>query len=107
MSLGSFAAAIQKQIGAVNVGSVFAQLQSAAMGGAAMGDIQKMATIAFASLGVVGAARLLGAGSKSFGQGADFEQTEWKVWERKSRIDSNPKLVNKMVRPISVLNKRH
>jgi len=94
---GSLASAIQSLIKTVNVGSVFAQLQSAAMGGTAMGEIQKMATIAFASLGVVGAVRLIGAGYKPFGQGPDFEQAEWKSWERKSRIRSTPELVNRML----------
>ena len=104
--IGSFAAAIQKQIGAVNVGSVFAQLQSAAMGGTAMGEIQKMATVAFAGLGVVGAARLIGAGSQPLGQEADFEQVEWKAWEAKSRTNPSPELGKKMVRVMLVVRKR-
>ncbi|KAF8607371.1 hypothetical protein BDV93DRAFT_520244 [Ceratobasidium sp. AG-I] len=94
---GSFAAAIQRWIGTINAGSVFAQLQSAAMNGAAMGDIQKMATAAFTSLAIAGAAKLIGAGFKPFHQATDFERMEWKAWERQSRIDSTPELVNRML----------
>ncbi|KAF8607370.1 hypothetical protein BDV93DRAFT_520241 [Ceratobasidium sp. AG-I] len=93
---GSIAAAIQRNMGAVNVGSVFAQLQSAAMRGASLPEIDKMANVAFAALSAAGAASLIGAGSKPLGLATDFEQVEWKTWEKTSRIDYTPELMNKM-----------
>ncbi|KAF8607372.1 hypothetical protein BDV93DRAFT_520245 [Ceratobasidium sp. AG-I] len=94
---GSLAAAVQRQIGAISAGSVFAHLQSAAMGGAVMGVIQRIATRAFVGLGIAGAATFIGASSHLLGQETHFEQVAWKVWERKSQTDSTPELVNQMM----------
>lgn len=94
----SFAAAIQSRIGNVQVGSVFAQLQSAAMGGTAMAVLRQTATVAFVGLGIAGATGgLIGIGSKTLGLETGFKTVEWKSWEENSRIDSTPELVDKML----------
>ncbi|QRV98990.1 interferon-induced 6-16 family protein [Ceratobasidium sp. AG-Ba] len=93
---GSIASFIQANMGSINAGSIFAQLQSAAMGGATLAQLQQMATVAFAGLGAAGGSGLLGAGLRSFGQNADFGPAEWRAWESESRIPYSVELVNKM-----------
>ncbi|ESZ91787.1 hypothetical protein SBOR_7825 [Sclerotinia borealis F-4128] len=76
---GSTAAAWQSSIGLIEVGSVFAWCQSAAMGGAAVGGI--------IGAGVGGAGLLAGATSLGALDGADFNSSELKerfraAWNR-------------------------
>lgn len=86
--IDSIAAVIQSKIGSVQAGSVFAQLQSAAMGGAAMKVIQRLATIAFTHL--LGAAAIGAVAYKlleASGNPTDFKVEEWKIWELESRVN--------------------
>ncbi|KAG8702124.1 hypothetical protein FRC09_004935, partial [Ceratobasidium sp. 395] len=95
---GTIASLVQKQLGTIGAGSVFAQLQSAAMGGVVLGEIQKMATIGFAGLGAIGATSLIGANTKPLGQTTDFEPAEWRNWEMGSRIEYNSELAKRLER---------
>ncbi|KAG9092492.1 hypothetical protein FRC06_011905 [Ceratobasidium sp. 370] len=95
---GSIAALVQGQLGTISAGSAFAQLQSAAMGGAAIVELQKITTVAFAGLGAIGAASLLGAGSDPLGRAPDFEPTEWRNWEKGSRVAYNAELADRTAR---------
>ncbi|KAG9085418.1 hypothetical protein FRC07_013382, partial [Ceratobasidium sp. 392] len=95
---GSIAALVQKHIATISAGSVFSQLQSAAMGGAVIAEIQKMATIGFAGLGALGASSLIGANVKPLGQTTDFEPTEWRNWEKESRVVYSAEMADRLAR---------
>ncbi|QRV98988.1 interferon-induced 6-16 family protein [Ceratobasidium sp. AG-Ba] len=93
---GSIAALIQKAAGSIKMGSTFAQLQSAAMGGAAVGELQNIATLAFAGLGIIGGTNLLGATRLSLSQATGFEPVEWRDWEAESRVAYSAEIASKM-----------
>lgn len=95
---GSIASVVQKKLGSIAVGSTFAQLQSAAMGGASMIELQKIANLAFAGLSIAGGTGLLGASRQPFGQAADFEPVEWRRWEAESRTAYSTEMGNNMDR---------
>ncbi|KAF8607346.1 hypothetical protein BDV93DRAFT_603956 [Ceratobasidium sp. AG-I] len=95
---GSIAEMIQRKIAAANVGPVFAQLLSAAMGGAPLHEIEEMAKLAFPALSAVGVSNLVEAGSKPLGEAKDFDRAEWKAWEDISRVDYTPEPLDKMSR---------
>ncbi|KAG8744523.1 hypothetical protein FRC10_009975 [Ceratobasidium sp. 414] len=95
---GSIAALVQKHLGTVSAGSVFAQLQSAAMGGAVMVELQKITTTAFAGLGAIGVTSLLGAAINPLGQATDFELAEWRNWEKGSRVAYGAELADRTAR---------
>ncbi|QRW13537.1 interferon-induced 6-16 family protein [Ceratobasidium sp. AG-Ba] len=93
---GSIAALIQKAAGSIKMGSTFAQLQSAAMSGATIVELQNIATLAFAGLGIIGGTNLLGAIGLSLSQATDFEPVEWRDWEAESRVAYSAEIASKM-----------
>ncbi|QRV84958.1 interferon-induced 6-16 family protein [Ceratobasidium sp. AG-Ba] len=93
---GSIAALIQKAAGSIKMGSTFAQLQSAAMSGATIVELQNIATLAFAGLGIIGGTNLLGAIALSLSQATDFEPVEWRDWEAESRVAYSAEIASKM-----------
>ncbi|CAE6417290.1 unnamed protein product [Rhizoctonia solani] len=83
----TIASSMQRQINPVQIGSMFSKLQSAAMGGAATAELHKLANVAVTGLIGVGAAKLVGAGVKPFGQSTDFDPREWRKWESEAKFD--------------------
>ncbi|CAE7185412.1 unnamed protein product [Rhizoctonia solani] len=83
----TIAAAMQRRINPIQIGSMFSKLQSAAMGGAAIGELHKIANVAITGLIGAGAIKLVGAGVKPFGQSTDFDPREWRTWESESKVD--------------------
>ncbi|CAE6477353.1 unnamed protein product [Rhizoctonia solani] len=79
----TIAAAVQRVINPVQLGSVFARFQSAAMGGAALGELRNIAHIVITGLIGVGVGGLI---DKPHGHSAHVQK--WRNWESESRIDA-------------------
>ncbi|CAE6487145.1 unnamed protein product [Rhizoctonia solani] len=92
----TIAAAMHRKVNPVQIGSMFSKLQSAAMGGAAMEELHKIANVAVTGLIGVGAVKLVGAGVKPLGQSTDFGPREWRAWESESKVDISPNAANKL-----------
>ncbi|KAJ1301248.1 hypothetical protein OPQ81_003656 [Rhizoctonia solani] len=93
---GKIAADIQRKINPVQIGSMFSKLQSAAMGGAAVGELHKLANIAISGLIGAGAVGLVGAGIKPLGHSTDFDPREWRTWELESKVEIPPNAASKL-----------
>ncbi|KAG8727071.1 hypothetical protein FRC11_013980, partial [Ceratobasidium sp. 423] len=91
----TIATAMQRIINPIQIGSMFSKLQSAAMGGAAMQELHKIANAAVTVLIGTGAIELIRAGAKPFGQSTDFDPREWRAWELESRVDIPPNAASK------------
>ncbi|CAE6393477.1 unnamed protein product [Rhizoctonia solani] len=92
----TIAAAMQRKINPIHIGSMFSKLQSAAMGGAAMGELHKIANIAVTGLIGAGAVKLVGAGVKPLGQSTDFDPREWRAWESESKFDVSSNVASRL-----------
>ncbi|KAL5639886.1 hypothetical protein ACGC1H_006456 [Rhizoctonia solani] len=80
----TIAAAVQRVINPVKLGSVFSRFQSAAMHGAALKELQNLAHIAITGLVGAGIAGLVEAGIK---HDHFTHRQEWRSWVSESRID--------------------
>jgi hypothetical protein len=78
---------MQKRMDNIQIGAMFSKLQSAAMGGAAMEELQRIASVTITGVVGVSAVKLVGAGIKPLGQSTDFDPREWRTWESESRVD--------------------
>ncbi|KAH7337466.1 hypothetical protein B0J17DRAFT_663117 [Rhizoctonia solani] len=92
----TIAASMQRQINPVQIGSMFSKLQSAAMGGAAIGELHQLANVAVTGVIGVGAAKLVGAGVKPLGQSTDFDPREWRKWELEAKVDMLPNAASRL-----------
>ncbi|GAB1520179.1 hypothetical protein RhiTH_003252 [Rhizoctonia solani] len=84
----TIATVMQRATNPIKIGSMFSKLQSAAMGGATMGELQRIANAAVTGLVGVSTIKLMGAGIKPLGQSTDFDHREWRTWESESKVDS-------------------
>ncbi|QRW26045.1 interferon-induced 6-16 family protein [Rhizoctonia solani] len=84
----TIATVMQRATNPIKIGSMFSKLQSAAMGGATMGELQRIANAAVTGLVGVSTIKLMGAGIKPLGQSTDFDPREWRTWESESKVDS-------------------
>lgn len=91
-------------MGTVEVGSVFARLQAAVMGGAELREIHKIATSAFAALLSAGAYNLVSASRQPLGQRTEFEPKEWRTWEVESRTNFSSREASQVVRFVTFLD---
>ncbi|KAF8752329.1 hypothetical protein RHS01_08024 [Rhizoctonia solani] len=87
----TIATVMQRATNPIKIGSMFSKLQSAAMGGATMGELQRIANAAVTGLVGVSTIKLMGAGIKPLGQSTDFDPREWRTWESESKVDSPAK----------------
>ncbi|KAJ1301164.1 hypothetical protein OPQ81_003575 [Rhizoctonia solani] len=85
---GKVAAAFQSKVTKIQVGSLFSQLQSAAMNGATVMHLQNMAKTLVHMLIGLGAAQLASEGIKTIGQSSILDPLEWRTWESESRIEA-------------------
>ncbi|CAE6402710.1 unnamed protein product [Rhizoctonia solani] len=92
----TIATAMQRKIDPIRIGSMFSKLQSAAMGGAAMEELQKIANAAVTGLIGISAFKLVGAAIKPLGQSTDFNAREWRSWESESRFDIPSKVDSRL-----------
>ncbi|CAE6363751.1 unnamed protein product, partial [Rhizoctonia solani] len=83
----TIATTMQKRMDNIQIGAMFSKLQSAAMGGAAMEELQRIASVTITGVVGVSAVKLVGAGIKPLGQSTDFDPREWRTWESESRVD--------------------
>ncbi|CAE7185408.1 unnamed protein product [Rhizoctonia solani] len=88
----SIAAAVQRVINPVKLGSVFSQFQSAAMHGAALKELQNIAYVAITGLIGVGVAGLVEGGTKSHNQ--PIYRQEWQNWASESILNPSSDITN-------------
>ncbi|CAE6405788.1 unnamed protein product [Rhizoctonia solani] len=93
---GSIAAVLQSKINPVELGSIFSKLQSAAMGGAIISELQTIAHIAVVGLIAAGAFGLASDNVKTIGQSVSVDRQNWRTWELQSRIDVPSEVASKM-----------
>ncbi|KAJ1301247.1 hypothetical protein OPQ81_003655 [Rhizoctonia solani] len=82
----TLAAAVQRVINPVKLGSMFSRFQSAAMGGAAISELKRLARTAVTALIGIGVAGLVSGGVKPHGH--LFAPAEWRNWVSESRVDT-------------------